>query len=75
MVFRQALAGLGFVVTSTVLAQAADLGVLQLHLSGGEPTARRDLEAIVAGAAIVRVHDVAEHAAALSVFQTMRDTD
>ncbi len=31
--------------------QAADLGVLQLHLSGGEPTARRDLEEIVAGAA------------------------
>ena len=27
-----------------VLAQAADLGVLQLHLSGGEPTVRRDLE-------------------------------
>lgn len=34
-----------------VLAQAADLGVLQLHLSGGEPTARRDLELIVKGAA------------------------
>jgi PqqA peptide cyclase len=34
-----------------VLAQAADLGVLQLHLSGGEPTVRRDLEEIVAGAA------------------------
>jgi pyrroloquinoline quinone biosynthesis protein E len=34
-----------------VLKQAADLGVLQLHLSGGEPTARRDLEEIVAGAA------------------------
>jgi PqqA peptide cyclase len=34
-----------------VLTQAADLGVLQLHLSGGEPTARRDLEQIVAGAA------------------------
>jgi PqqA peptide cyclase len=34
-----------------VLAQAADLGVLQLHLSGGEPTVRRDLEAIVAQAA------------------------
>jgi pyrroloquinoline quinone biosynthesis protein E len=26
-----------------VFAQAADLGVLHLHLSGGEPTARRDL--------------------------------
>lgn len=34
-----------------VLAQAAALGVLQLHLSGGEPTVRRDLEQIVAGAA------------------------
>ena len=34
-----------------VLTQAADLGVLQLHLSGGEPTVRRDLEQIVAGAA------------------------
>ncbi|MGB8045295.1 MAG: dihydropteroate synthase [Pseudolabrys sp.] len=33
------------------------------------------LAAIVAGAAIVRVHDVAEHAAALKVFQTIRDTD
>jgi pyrroloquinoline quinone biosynthesis protein E len=31
--------------------QAADLGVLQLHLSGGEPTARKDLEILVAGAA------------------------
>ena len=29
--------------------QAADLGVLQVHLSGGEPTLRRDLEALVAG--------------------------
>ena len=27
-----------------VLTQAADLGILQLHLSGGEPTVRRDLE-------------------------------
>jgi pyrroloquinoline quinone biosynthesis protein E len=39
-----------------VLAQAADLGVLQLHLSGGEPTVRRDLEAIVAQAAKVGVY-------------------
>lgn len=29
--------------------QAADLGVLQVHLSGGEPTLRRDLEQIIAG--------------------------
>ncbi len=33
------------------------------------------LAAIVAGADIVRVHDVAEHAAALRVFQTIRNTD
>ncbi len=30
--------------------QAASAGALQLHLSGGEPTARRDLEAILAHA-------------------------
>ncbi|MEO0379628.1 MAG: pyrroloquinoline quinone biosynthesis protein PqqE [Pseudomonadota bacterium] len=30
--------------------QAADLGVLQLHLSGGEPAARRDLVALTEGA-------------------------
>jgi PqqA peptide cyclase len=34
-----------------VFRQAGDLGVLQLHLSGGEPTARKDLEALIAGAA------------------------
>jgi len=28
--------------------QAADLGILQVHLSGGEPTLRRDLEEIIA---------------------------
>jgi pyrroloquinoline quinone biosynthesis protein E len=39
-----------------VLAQAADLGVLQLHLSGGEPTVRRDLEQIVAQAAKVGLY-------------------
>lgn len=33
-----------------ILRQAAELGVLQVHLSGGEPTARKDLEAIVAAA-------------------------
>ncbi len=31
--------------------QAADLGVLQVHLSGGEPTLRRDLEQLVVGLA------------------------
>jgi pyrroloquinoline quinone biosynthesis protein E len=35
-----------------VLTDAAELGVLQLHLSGGEPTLRRDLEQIVAHAAV-----------------------
>ncbi len=34
-----------------VFTQAAELGVLQVHLSGGEPTARTDLEAIIAHAA------------------------
>ena len=33
-----------------VFGQAAALGVLHLHLSGGEPLSRRDLEALVAGA-------------------------
>lgn len=35
---------------SRVLAEARELGVLQLHLSGGEPLSRRDLPAIVARA-------------------------
>ncbi len=30
-----------------VMRQAGELGVLQIHLSGGEPTARKDLEDIV----------------------------
>lgn len=30
-----------------VFEQAADLGILQVHLSGGEPTLRRDLDALV----------------------------
>ncbi|MGH6877328.1 MAG: pyrroloquinoline quinone biosynthesis protein PqqE [Rhizomicrobium sp.] len=33
-----------------VLAEAADLGCMQVHFSGGEPTARRDLERLVEGA-------------------------
>jgi pyrroloquinoline quinone biosynthesis protein E len=33
-----------------VLAQAGEMGILQMHLSGGEPTARKDLEEIVAAA-------------------------
>ena len=31
-----------------LFGQAADLGVLQVHLSGGEPTLRRDLEQMIA---------------------------
>jgi pyrroloquinoline quinone biosynthesis protein E len=33
-----------------VFRQAAEMGVLQLHLSGGEPAARRDLTELIAGA-------------------------
>ncbi|WP_299821310.1 pyrroloquinoline quinone biosynthesis protein PqqE [uncultured Jannaschia sp.] len=33
-----------------VFRQAADLGVLQLHLSGGEPASRRDLEPLITAA-------------------------
>jgi pyrroloquinoline quinone biosynthesis protein E len=32
----------------SILEQAADLGILQIHLSGGEPTLRPDLEQFVA---------------------------
>jgi pyrroloquinoline quinone biosynthesis protein E len=31
---------------SRVMREAAQMGVLQIHLSGGEPASRRDLEAI-----------------------------
>jgi PqqA peptide cyclase len=34
-----------------VLDEAASLGVLQVHFSGGEPTVRRDLETLIAHAA------------------------
>jgi PqqA peptide cyclase len=34
-----------------VMRQAGELGVLQIHLSGGEPTARKDLEDIIKVAA------------------------
>lgn len=39
-----------------VMRQAAALGVLQIHLSGGEPTARKDLEKIVETAAEVGLY-------------------
>ena len=40
----------------SVMRQAAELGILQIHLSGGEPTARRDLEAIIETAAEVGLY-------------------
>jgi len=36
---------------ASVMEQAGAMGILQLHLSGGEPTARKDLEEIVSAAA------------------------
>lgn len=39
-----------------LLKQAADLGILQIHLSGGEPTARKDLEDIVKTASEVGLY-------------------
>ncbi|MBC7179662.1 MAG: radical SAM protein, partial [Roseovarius sp.] len=41
---------LGIADWISVFQQAADLGVLQLHLSGGEPASRRDLEELVKAA-------------------------
>jgi pyrroloquinoline quinone biosynthesis protein E len=32
------------------IREAAELGCMQVHFSGGEPTVRRDLEELVAGA-------------------------
>src|SRR5499425_2698366 len=46
-------AGKGELDTATwlrVFREAAELGILQVHLSGGEPGARRDLVEITAGA-------------------------
>lgn len=48
---ERASAELGTEVWLRVLREAAELGCLQVHLSGGEPAARRDLEEIVRGAA------------------------
>lgn len=39
-----------------VFKEAADLGVLQVHLSGGEPCARKDLEEILSGAVDVGLY-------------------
>ncbi len=38
---------LGTDAWASIFAQAADLGILQVHLSGGEPTLRRDLPELV----------------------------
>ena len=39
-----------------IFQQAADLGVLQVHLSGGEPTARRDLPDLIAAARAANIY-------------------
>src|SRR5690606_18684270 len=39
-----------------VFSEAAELGVLQMHLSGGEPTARKDLEEMVRHASSVGIY-------------------
>src|SRR5690625_820555 len=39
-----------------VFSEAAELGVLQMHLSGGEPTARKDLEEMVRHASGVGIY-------------------
>jgi PqqA peptide cyclase len=39
-----------------IFSQAAELGVLQVHLSGGEPAARRDLTEIVAHCARISLY-------------------
>lgn len=39
-----------------ILSEAAELGVLHVHLSGGEPTARSDIEAITAHCAKVGLY-------------------
>jgi pyrroloquinoline quinone biosynthesis protein E len=44
-------AELGTELWRRVLDEAAALGVLQVHFSGGEPTARRDLDTLIAHAA------------------------
>ncbi|MCF3639640.1 pyrroloquinoline quinone biosynthesis protein PqqE [Rhizobium sp. TRM95111] len=43
-------------VWESVFHAAADLGVLQLHLSGGEPASRRDLEDLVKAAREARLY-------------------
>ncbi|MBK0399866.1 pyrroloquinoline quinone biosynthesis protein PqqE [Limibaculum sp. M0105] len=47
---------LGAADWATIFAQAAEIGVLQVHLSGGEPASRRDLEEIVGAAHAVDLY-------------------
>jgi pyrroloquinoline quinone biosynthesis protein E len=47
LALEQASAELGTADWMRVLDEAAELGVLQVHFSGGEPMARRDLEQLV----------------------------
>lgn len=51
-----ASAELGTATWQRVFRESAALGVLQLHLSGGEPTVRRDLEDLVETAADVGLY-------------------
>jgi pyrroloquinoline quinone biosynthesis protein E len=51
LALERAASELGTDAWKRVLDEAAALGILQVHFSGGEPTARRDLEALVAHAA------------------------
>ncbi len=56
-----------------VFRQAADLGVLQVHLSGGEPTARSDLPRIVSGAHEVGLYTNLITAGVLLTPETLRE--
>jgi PqqA peptide cyclase len=51
-----AMAELGTGDWMRVLTEAADLGVLQVHFSGGEPMARRDLETLVRHATAAQLY-------------------
>ena len=52
-----------------VIGQAGDMGVLQIHLSGGEPTLRKDLPSIVAAA---RRHNIYTNLITAGVFRSRR---
>ena len=54
--FREVPDALDAATWSGVFAEAAALGVVHVGLTGGEPSARRDLEEIVAGAARAGLH-------------------